>query len=135
MQCSYGWDWAPRLVTVGIWKSVRLDSLREACIADVFAKVVSLDPDLARLEVDVECSGGRGEVVVDLRDAEGSLVVQARTKADRETTIALNVDNPEYWWPNGSGTPYLYTLNVLLQERGMELDSRNLRIGMQWVKL
>jgi len=135
MQCSYGWDWAPRIVNVGIWRSVRLESAKKAHIEDVFAKVVSLEPKLAKVEVDVENRANGCEVVVSINDAEGDLVAQAKAEAYNKQTLMLEVENPKYWWPNGSGEQYLYSVNVSLQSQEEEIDSKSVRIGMRTIEI
>jgi len=135
MQCSYGWDWAPRILNVGIWRSVWLEPARAACICDVFAKVVALDPALARLEVDVESCAVDCEIVICMKDRDGRLVARSQAVAERRQTFCLEVENPNYWWPNGSGDQYLYTLDVALQREGENLDFQSLEIGLRTVEV
>ncbi len=135
MQCSYGWDWAPRIVNVGIWRSVRLEPARPARIEDVFAKVVSLNPEFSRVEVDVESCAVGCEIVVCMKGRDGQLVVRSQAAAEHKQTVCLEIENPHYWWPNGSGDQYLYSLHVSLQREGEELDSKSLQIGMRTIEI
>ena len=50
----YGWDWGPRIVTSGIWRSVRLEFSQGAFLRDVFFHQVSVSAHEARLRVEVE---------------------------------------------------------------------------------
>ena len=42
MQCHYGWDWAPVLLTAGIWRSIRLESY-SAKIVDIYCPTTVAD--------------------------------------------------------------------------------------------
>jgi beta-mannosidase len=42
-QMNWGWDWAPRFVTVGVWRPVRLEAYSVARIAHLFAYTERLD--------------------------------------------------------------------------------------------
>jgi beta-mannosidase len=46
---QYGWDWGPRFVTCGIWKSVKLRFWDKAVIRDMYCVQKSLTDSLARL--------------------------------------------------------------------------------------
>src|SRR5215218_4653702 len=50
---SYGWDFCPRLVHQGVWRSVDLETAGPVRIADVWARP-TLDRDLERATVAVE---------------------------------------------------------------------------------
>ena len=54
-QCSFGWDWGPRLSTSGIWKDVEVIAYDTARIESVFARVESLTAQAAELLLE---SGG-----------------------------------------------------------------------------
>jgi len=50
-QYSYGWDWGPRLVQIGIWRPVRLEIVRHARVASPYARTLSVEGGTARLWV------------------------------------------------------------------------------------
>jgi beta-mannosidase len=81
---GYGWDFCPRLVHQGIWRSVTHDPAPER-----FPRV-TLEEGVGRVEID-------GELV-------------------------LEVEQPELWWPNGSGEQRLY-------------DAAGFRVGFRTVEL
>lgn len=45
----YGWDWGPRLVTIGIWRPVVLTAWDKAVVRDTWYRQPSVTPQLARL--------------------------------------------------------------------------------------
>jgi hypothetical protein len=52
-QFAFKWDWAPRLVTCGIWRGVELKLYQHAAIRDVML-TPAFDGDAATLEAKVE---------------------------------------------------------------------------------
>ncbi len=52
---NFGWDWGPRLITVGIWGSVEIHRHRIAKLTDVYSYTAELDAEQAKLKVNVAC--------------------------------------------------------------------------------
>lgn len=139
--CSFGWDWGPILASCGPWKSVELVAWDEARIADVHVRQDHTAPGAVTLTVALAieraaASGPalRAEVAV-LR--EGSEVARAGTEIGSDRAdVALRIENPELWWPNGMGSQPLYDVSVTLRDGGGgELDAAVRRIGLRTLRL
>ncbi|WP_322906160.1 glycoside hydrolase family 2 protein [Paenibacillus sp. SGZ-1009] len=52
---NFGWDWGPRLITVGIWDRVEIRRHRQAKLTDVYAYTVQADGKQAVLHVNAAC--------------------------------------------------------------------------------
>jgi len=52
-QFSFGWDWAPRLLTCGIWRPMALHAYRRLAIRDVFLSS-HLEDGTARVRIQIE---------------------------------------------------------------------------------
>jgi len=149
-QFTFGWDFAPRLVNVGIWREVYLRFYQKAALRDVFLQGrLSEDYSQAWVEVSGKIENfshdfdkefhARLQIV--LFDREGKI------KVATEKTIYIHpginsfqcnieVENPCLWWPNGVGEPYLYTALVsLLDEKGKELDRFKKKWGIRKIEL
>ncbi|NIK54785.1 glycoside hydrolase family 2 protein [Kribbella shirazensis] len=113
---TYGWDFCPRLVHQGIWQSVYVELTGPARITDL---TVTADRVLVR-------ASGNDLVELTLTDADGVVVASG----DR----ALEVRDPRPWWPNGSGTPYLYHLTATAYSDGVVSDRREYEIGFRTVR-
>src|SRR6185295_4163216 len=48
---------------------------------------------------------------------------------------SLRIEHPERWWPNGLGTPHLYTLQASLSERDVLRASRQVRVGLRTLEV
>lgn len=137
---NFGWDWGPRLATVGIWKDVHLRKWRKARIFSVFPRTAAVLDGRAVVEVDAEIlrRPGGGEpltVEVSLTGDGRSVTGCAGLTADgrslfadvrlpgQKATIVLEVDRPKLWWTHDLGEPFLYRLTVALKDaEGHVLD-------------
>ncbi|MCL6518112.1 hypothetical protein, partial [Alicyclobacillus sp.] len=53
-QMHWGWDWAPRLVTAGIWKPVRLERRRRAHVRSIMVRTLAVSEAKATLAIRVD---------------------------------------------------------------------------------
>ena len=143
-QFGFGWDWGPRLPTVGIWRPVELRRERRAAIAGVHFHTLDLAPtEQAAVAVRVEAERFAGEepVAVDiaLSTPDGDPVAEhahgPRRGADLAGTAYLTVENPRLWWTHDLGKPVLYGLRVDLHQEDEVLDHYESRVGIRTLEL
>ena len=118
---SYGWDWNPRLVISGMWDEAYIETRDAYYIAN--AEVLTeLNEELteATVRVSFDCEKA---CTVTLADAEGRVVYSG-------SDLEFTVKNPELWWCNGQGTPYLYTWKI-----ENEREQRVGRVGFRRLRL
>jgi beta-mannosidase len=136
---SYGWDFHPRLVPLGIWQ----DTYLEVRPADFIANAV-LDYrmnetcDQADIRVQVELSGvPGGKLVWKLEDSAGKMVMSQEMQAKAgHSDFQAGLANPELWWPHDQGVPELYTSRILLYDiYGKQTDSYQQKVGFRRVRL
>lgn len=135
-QHNHGWDWAPRLLNVGIPAPVWLET---AALArwDGCAVTAEVSEDLTegtiRARVFVEgvwTKPTKSELV--LRAAGRSVRAPATIQPGPNTFEAtLSVPRPRLWWPRGHGAQPLYTVDVEL--RGVGRERR--RVGFRRVRV
>ncbi|HET6559185.1 MAG TPA: glycoside hydrolase family 2 TIM barrel-domain containing protein [Prolixibacteraceae bacterium] len=129
---SYGWDWHPRLVPLGIWDETYLEVQPASHIDDLHVDY-ALNNELTQAKINLRISGRNLEnlpFVWTLKDETGKEVL----KSEGKTAIIFN--NPQLWWPHDHGKPYLYTSVVqLFDASGKVIQTSESRIGFRRVKL
>ncbi len=134
---SYGWDWHPRLVPLGIWDETGIEVRENAHLDDVYVRyILANDFSSASINIDVESTRAQGKNYKwTLRDAQGKQVLSLKGQMDGKA-IAASLQKPTLWWPHDHGTPYLYTSTFELTEpNGKVLDKVTQQIGFRRVKL
>ncbi|MBW4329931.1 hypothetical protein KY084_03455 [Stakelama sp. CBK3Z-3] len=106
-QFGWGWDWAPDLPTVGIWKPVRLERQTRGMVRSLNATTRSISDDLALLDVDIDLSSPEA-VAISLLDPQGINVANASRHGSGRVT--LSVEEPCLWWTADLGGQPLYTI-------------------------
>ncbi|TVY07637.1 beta-mannosidase [Paenibacillus cremeus] len=137
---NFGWDWGPRMVTVGIWGNVRIERKRWAKLDSVFVRTLAADAKEATLRVDVDVKAYRREhsreCLVKLLNREGKLAASARIPVKgSHGTVDMNVTDPQLWWTHDLGEPYLYEVEVELYAGGALVDSYRTSFGIRMIEL
>lgn len=136
---SYGWDWHPRLIPLGIWEDTYIEvrSRHRLRHAETF---YDLSDDFLTANLRVNTHFGddfSGRLQWTVTDDAGDIQLSAST----EITSAVEklngtIDAPRLWWPNGEGEAVLYTSRLeLFGDDGRLLDTRTQRIGFRRVRL
>lgn len=142
-QYSFGWDWGPRLPTVGIWRSVELWGYDFACIRNLWAFVKELSDDRSVAKVRLEgelhaVAETEATVRFILQHGERQLVACVPTtlrRGDQTVWAELDVTNLRLWFPSGMGEQPLYDLRCRLEIGDAATDEKAIRIGLRQVEL
>ncbi len=140
---NFGWDWAPKLVTAGPWRPLRVEGWSTARVEHLqwrqhhagdggvelsLAAALRRAPSGRDVELDLE---------VDLR-LQGKLLRQARARgAGEHLELRFGVPDPQLWWPRELGPQPLYDLRVRLRDprSGEVLETCEQRLGLRRVEL
>jgi beta-mannosidase len=140
---SFGWDWGPRFVTMGLWRPVRLELWSGTRIDDVFVEQQQIDPRMARLLVHVHLLADRSRAVrlhisggihIAGNLSRSALSVQLAA-GQNDVTVPLEIVHPQLWWPNGSGPQTLYKVVVTLVADSHTIDRKSRDIGLRTIVL
>jgi beta-mannosidase len=145
-QFGYGWDWGPRLPTIGIWRPVTLRRQRYATIQGMHFSTLDIDAysNKALVAVQVAVERFAGDQALEL--SIELFAPDAATAAERSLTLAgsgsmlstkayLEIENPHLWWTHDLGQPALYTLRVTLRQGGEQLEQRQQEVGIRTLEL
>lgn len=138
---SYGWDWHPRLIPLGIWDEAYLEVRSSSSFKYAEAKSKlndSFDEGIVQLEA--EWTAEDGMLVWTVFDRHGRQLFERTAEIGYAGSTAIpltaRVERPELWWPNGHGEPALYTSVVsLLARSGEETDRYVSKFGFRTVRL
>lgn len=126
---SYGWDFHPRLIPVGLWDETYIEIRSYSYLTDAYIEY-TLAENFSEVEITfVADVVGDGEVTFKLYDQNNTCVVEAKAG---ETKI---LSTPELWWCNGYGDAYLYRWNCKLQTDRITTDEKKGTVGFRHLKL
>jgi beta-mannosidase len=134
--CQFGWDWGPQLPPVGIWKEIRLEAFASR-LSEVHLRQFHVDGVVrveARLAVENWSHGLSARLQVTAPDGTARATGAALPSATGNS-LALEIENPQLWWPNGWGDQPLYHVRVQLDRPGESLDAKTYELGLRTVEL
>lgn len=138
--CNFGWDWGPKMPTVGIWREVELIAFSGARLQHVHI-LQDHQPSAVQLTLHVSAEVLQAtplavNVVVRL-NGETVAQSQADLQAEGNTTLQLILARPRLWWVNGLGEQPLYDVSVELLDpaHATLLDTLAKRIGLRVLQL
>lgn len=134
-----GWDIMPRLLSAGLWRSVRLEAVPAHAVADAYWATLAADAAARTATVVVDWSlrlpdqgWERWSVRVLLDGAE---VARAGVCAQRGRRV-LRLHDVDLWWPRGWGEARLHEARIeLLDPAGACVHADARRIGIRTVAL
>lgn len=139
---QYGWDWGPRIVTIGIWRPVELILSDYARIEDVFFKQIDITEKKAKLDAIIEINAqitGDYNIKIDAEPGNPLLSVANSSfylkSGNNTVTLPILIQNPKIWWPNGMGEQNRYKFKVTLESNDQVIDTLSENIGLRSLKL
>jgi Beta-galactosidase/beta-glucuronidase len=123
-QSSFEWDWSPRLINVGIYKTCRVE-LTGGIFADETALFAVPSDDYTqgnlRVRQFITASAADTEYTVTARVVETGDTATFTGKAPVGQSAAelnLNVKQPKLWYPVNYGEQALYTIELTVSQEG-----------------
>jgi beta-mannosidase len=138
----WGWDNAPRLVSAGIWRPVRLEILPPVRFSEIYAYTQKVTADTVHIglnwafetpEADLTPYCGRVTLASDGK-VEHSFDFNVDFVAGR-LLQELPRDAVRLWWPRGYGDPHLYELTVTLYKHDETVAEHRARFGIRELEL
>jgi len=136
---SYGWDWHPRLVPVGIWDDTFLEIVPNSEISN-FDWDYTLNDNLTTAHFSAKLKGANLEkchLSLKIADKTGNPVLNKNISFSLgEANIDAEINNIQLWWPHDHGKPYLYDLEfLLLNESNAVVQKKTAKIGFRKIQL
>ncbi|MFF2907233.1 glycoside hydrolase family 2 protein [Paenibacillus sp. NPDC057934] len=129
----FGWDWGPQIPDAGIWRDITIHGYDNGRIDDVYVtqthheNKVNLD-----IQVDLQhWSDTELTLRATLESPDGQVYGQELPVSLPQASLALDIADPQIWWPNNYGSQPLYTLKVQLFKGTQAIDDKTLTIGLR----
>lgn len=116
IQCTYGWDWVERFVTMGIFRDVHLNFRKNNEIDNAYIYTADINPYSAQLKLSIAIRdylpNGDG-LSISIISPSGKVVYKKERVIIREQLEEyIDIPSPQLWFPHGYGEQPLYTLTL-----------------------
>lgn len=142
-QSQFSWDWAPRLLNIGLAGDVRLESTGTPLRLDQVVPLITVQEDLlhatVRVRAWVENTADIPHPIV-LDTSLPGLQLAASQSAEippglHPIETEIHAQHPPLWWPRGHGQPHLEPLHITLKTCGREIGHHEAPIGFRRITL
>jgi beta-mannosidase len=146
-QYQFGWDWGPRLVGCGIWKSVYLEGWQKARITTLSAQTkLNSNQDTAWITVSADIVSNKTDSAfyrfnlkenISFYNVDTSLYAEGKTLLHSgKNTIKriIIVPNPKLWFPSTLGTE-TYHLSIQLDPQNTNSPFKTNLLGIRTIDL
>ena len=139
---NYVWDWCPRIVPVGIWEDVWLESYVRARLTDYYPKAVPTSEHTGRLETtaELDCADA-GIYTAECILSDGDKIVAHESAkfacevGKNDLALSMDCGDIELWWPRGEGEQKLYDACIrIVTANGVVCQEQHKRVGFRTVK-
>ena len=122
-----GWDWAPKLPNMGIFRDIEVIAYDYDKIED-FEVLQHHENGSVSLDITVNTKHRADNLKIEC-EIDGQAVVLENGKGQ------IKIENPVLWYPNGYGEQKLYDITFKLYKNDNLIDTVSRKIGLRTVKL
>ena len=122
-----GWDWAPKLPNMGIFRDVEIRAYDTDILGDI---MITQRHENGQVFVEISASSkhlAKGVSIICELDSQKAVL--------KDGKATIKIENPRLWWPNGFGEQNLYDLHLSLLKGDCVLDTRTMTIGLRTLEL
>jgi beta-mannosidase len=133
-QYQFGWDWAPRINTIGFLKPFKIHAYSQNRILLAKVDTKSFDDKQANLQLALQFAVQQNRKVNIKSNLWGELKDVEMKNGQIE--IPIELENPKIWWPRGHGEQHIYTdYWIVSADSGKFLDSVSVKFGIKTSKV
>lgn len=121
-----GWDWAPTLPNMSIFRDVSVCAYDGDKIADTYISQIHKNGEVI-LNISASTKHGLGGKITATVDGQTVDLVDGKCE--------ITIKNPRLWWPNGYGEQNLYDVIFSLYSDGEVVDEITKAIGLRTLVL
>lgn len=136
VQCTYGWDWVDRFVTMGIWMPVYLEYGNDIHVDNLYVYTEFIDKFGAQIGLQINTADYQqgGIFHIEIVDPKGKVICKEDVYSHEPKLVRIyDIRNPQLWYPRGYGDQPLYKVRVSVGENHYEehFGIRTIRILQQ----
>jgi|APCry1669188910_1035180.scaffolds.fasta_scaffold00009_75 beta-mannosidase len=135
---NFGWDWGPKMVTMGIWKPVYLKLYNRLNLIGARFIQKKLTDSAAYMSAEFVLSSNLPESGSIKLNNDKTLLADYRISIQKGITLIqfdFIIKNPRLWWPNGMGAQNLYPLDYSVYLGDEEVSKGQQKIGLRTIEL
>ncbi len=135
---SYGWDWHPRVIPLGIWDEISLVKKRQGALLSFdYYYLLSSNLKKAKFLIEGKSTCKIGKIIFHIYSNVGDLVFEKEYYNFDQCFLIEDFFAPEHlWWPYEFGDPYLYDCQLLIfDSKSTKVDVQNWKWGFRRSKL
>ena len=130
----FGWDWGPRIVTMGIWQPIELITYDKNQITNLNIVQSNHSNDKVDLSINIETTNE-----LNLNDKFRITIQDDSTKTTSEWSAGskhqISIKKPKYWWTHNLGKPHLYNVTLELMNENQIIDTYEQKLGIRTIEL
>lgn len=138
-QYKFGWDFGPRFVGCGITQPVTITFWKDLKLNAVSIEQTTVSKTKADLKFNYHIySSKKQEAKIEILNTNtGKKEVQQITLLNGENNMeqAVSINDPQLWWCNGYGSPYLYSFIITIKLPNGQTISQTKKIGIRTIEL
>jgi beta-mannosidase len=138
-QYKFGWDFGPRFVGCGITQPVTLTLWGELNINSVTIEQSSVSKTKADLKFNYQIRSEKKQElkveVINSNTGKKEIRTLSLNKGDNTFEQIIFITNPQLWWCNGYGKPYLYSFIISIKLPNGETITQTKKVGIRTIEL
>jgi beta-mannosidase len=134
----FGWDWAPRMLTSGLWKNIELLAFNKLKIRDFCILQLEQNKNYASLQCDLELEVHSGGEYIFAIYVDKDLISTGKYRLNEginKFSLPFGIHNPKLWYPRGYGSPELYKITIDVKYEDKVIDTRQTTTGIRKIEL
>lgn len=137
---QFGWDWAPKYISAGIWQDVEMHIWNTAKINHVQYSFEKLDTAEAVVNFKLDIESDKvffGNILLECTEFGIKEIIKKVPLVKGESTFEYKtkIRHPKLWWTHNLGDPFLYPFDVKILNDKDLLDNKSLKVGLRTIEL
>jgi beta-mannosidase len=117
---QFGWDWAPEILSCGIWKEVYIEAWDNIKIENIYVYTTSITEKNAIIYFESEVISDKEQniqyQIINTDKAFEDITDDVLLKKGKNVIQKeIPITNPKLWWPNGMGEQNVYEIQCIVQ--------------------